>query len=314
LLNKLVLIVAGVTGFLLPLTINYGYAASTPVVTDAACDALRLRWQTKSQGKASLREKNFYLFDAADLGCSEMVTLFLSEGAVVDARDRAGNTGFMLAARKGHRDSMELLLSAGADPKQTNLLGTTALLMAASNNRRRVTKRLLELGLDPNRANSKGVTPLLAATFNGNTRLVLLLLQSGADLRVTDASGKGALVYASGKGFHKIVRILFESSTLEINQRYGNDLTALMWAAGFSNDVPVKDGVMTVEYLLAQGADPDLVDNRGRTALHVAAQRGHTEVVALLLENGADPTIADQAGLLARDVATSESVKLLLGN
>ncbi|KAM6986612.1 ankyrin repeat and SOCS box protein 1 [Aplochiton taeniatus] len=44
-----------------------------------------------------------------------------------------------------------------------------------------------------------------------------------------------------------------------------------------------------VGYLLAQGAEVDLVDVKGQTALYVAAVNGHLDCVRILLEAGADP-------------------------
>jgi len=48
--------------------------------------------------------------------------------------------------------------------------------------------------------------------------------------------------------------------------------------------------------LLEHGA---MIDNRGyqgRTALHLAARNGQTEVMRLLLERGADPHVHDEDG------------------
>ena len=42
-------------------------------------------------------------------------------------------------------------------------------------------------------------------------------------------------------------------------------------------------------FLLEQGADPNIADSIGRTALHAAAETGKADLVARLLQNGADP-------------------------
>ena len=52
-----------------------------------------------------------------------------------------------------------------------------------------------------------------------------------------------------------------------------------------------------VRYLLEKGADPNIPDKGGRTALmHACAEQAGREVVSLLLENGADPSLKDYAG------------------
>jgi ankyrin repeat protein len=85
-----------------------------------------------------------------------------------------------------------------------------------------------------------------------------------------------------------------------------------MWAAGYSDDATAADGAATVGLLLATGARPDLADNRGRTALMIAAGRGHPEVVKLLLAAGADPKLRDKDGKTAADLATDDAVKTAL--
>ena len=51
------------------------------------------------------------------------------------------------------------------------------------------------------------------------------------------------------------------------------------------------------------GADVNLADYNGRTALHVAAAHGRAEHVAFLLRHGADPRAMDVNGLTPLDVA-----------
>ena len=86
----------------------------------------------------------------------------------------------------------------------------------------------------------------------------------------------------SARGFTAIVKRLLDAG-VDVNQRYGNALTLLIWAAGHANDVPEKDGVATVELILARGAQLDAADDRGRTALMTAAEQGHGAVVRRLV-------------------------------
>lgn len=46
-----------------------------------------------------------------------------------------------------------------------------------------------------------------------------------------------------------------------------------------------------VRYLLEKGADVDVQTSSGYTALHQAAQQGHTVVITLLLQSKASPNI-----------------------
>ncbi|WP_214102895.1 ankyrin repeat domain-containing protein [Acrocarpospora catenulata] len=64
----------------------------------------------------------------------------------------------------------------------------------------------------------------------------------------------------------------------------------------------------TVELLVAAGADPDIPDEQGRTALHLAAAEGDAETVALLLASGARQDAADADGDTPLAYAASPAV------
>lgn len=53
-------------------------------------------------------------------------------------------------------------------------------------------------------------------------------------------------------------------------------------------------------YLLESGADPNIQDKMGKTALmHACVEQAGAEILSLLLSSGADPTLEDHAGLSA---------------
>jgi uncharacterized protein len=64
-----------------------------------------------------------------------------------------------------------------------------------------------------------------------------------------------------------------------------------------------------VDLLLAHGATLDDADNRGRTALMIAAELGDAGVVDLLLQRGADRTLKDKQGKTALDLAANAGVR-----
>eukprot|EP00742_Colponemidia_sp_Colp-10_P022654 GILJ01026813.1.p1 GENE.GILJ01026813.1~~GILJ01026813.1.p1 ORF type:complete len:281 (+),score=26.44 GILJ01026813.1:350-1192(+) len=74
-----------------------------------------------------------------------------------------------------------------------------------------------------------------------------------------------------------------------------NALDALGWAPlHIATDC---EQVAAAELLLRLNADPDSKQrDSGRSALHLASQRGHSSIVNLLITNGADVNIVDEAG------------------
>lgn len=71
-------------------------------------------------------------------------------------------------------------------------------------------------------------------------------------------------------------------------------------------------------YLLENGADPNIQDKTGKTALmHSCLEQADPEIISLLLNSGADPTLEDHAGLSALVYAVNsgnrEILSVLLG-
>jgi ankyrin repeat protein len=82
------------------------------------------------------------------------------------------------------------------------------------------------------------------------------------------------------------------------------------------NDAALNGELQKVKELMGQGADPNGVDQEGRTALMFAAFNGHTEIARLLLDAGSEVGIRDAMGRTALLFASTgpfeETVKLLL--
>ena len=215
---------------------------------------------------------------------------------------------FMLhtaASSTGNPAIVQLLLGAGADPNAVDDFGRTPLHTGAENSNPVVASHLVAAGADPNALDNEGETPLhRSARYNENERVVARLLAAGADPLVERNDGRtplhSALRYDAVRG---VISVLVQAGAAE-------NLTPLQLAA-------LQDDAWAVTSLLAEGADPNVVDAYGWTSLHYAVPLSASGVVSALLEAGADPNIRTVDGVTALHLAarqgTSAVVSDLLG-
>ena len=297
------------SAFALALCLSAGTALAQPArpAGPLACRELEQRLALLAADAVSA-QRNGLLFAAADSGCAALARRLIAAGASLAARDRLGAMALARAARAGHVPLVEVFLAQGAAIDARNLEGATALFLAAAAERQATVALLLAKGADANLPGPSGVTPLAAAAFKGNGRIVDQLLARGADLNAIDTTGKAAMTYAAARGFALIVRRLIAAG-VDAGRAYGNDLTALMWAAGRDEGVGVRAALDVIALLVDAGAPLDATDDRGRTALMIAAELGHGEVVEVLLARGADRAIRDKGGKRAVDLASGAGVR-----
>jgi ankyrin repeat protein len=100
----------------------------------------------------------------------------ITAGADVNARDRYGQTGLMLAAQAGHTEIVDALIAANADLNQTAKFTLTALMLAILAGRQEAARRLVEAGAD---VRVKGTG---APGFFGKTALDLATERGYSDL------------------------------------------------------------------------------------------------------------------------------------
>ena len=125
---------------------------------------------------------------------------------------------------------------------------------------------------------------MIHAASNGKSLVVQYLLEQGADYQVNalDLQGNGgtALIHAARGGHLDVLRLLLKKSVnlneVELTKRR----TALMEAS-------VRGHRESVLFLLDQGAEMNLKDFKGQTALGLAVSRRHLEISKDLLFRGA---------------------------
>jgi ankyrin repeat protein len=240
----------------------------------------------------------------ADIGA---VRRLLQQGAAVNVSETDGSTPLHWAVESDDPEMTRLLLKAGADAKRANRYGMTPLHLAAVNGNAGVMRELLDAGANANAALPEGETVLMTAARTGSAEAVTLLLDRGADVNAQERwYGESALMWAAAENHGEAVRILIargapvnSRSTLQktANRRAGQNIlslgnwTPLMYAAR-------ENALDAGRALVKGGADLNLTDPDGATALAIAIINANYEFGALLLEAGADPNVVDtEAGM-----------------
>ncbi|CAH0382945.1 unnamed protein product [Bemisia tabaci] len=165
---------------------------------------------------------------------------------------------------------------------------------------------------------------LLEASRNGNFPVVekilaskakrsgpLASLRRGPGANVQDASGYSCLHHAALNGHADIVELLLthEASPNIVDNKGSSPIHLAAWSGNLE----------IVRLLLCHGPsvpNVNLTTQDNETALHCAAQYGHTSVVNILLEHNCDPTIRNTRQETALDLAAQygrlEAVELLV--
>ncbi|XP_026217940.1 ankyrin repeat and sterile alpha motif domain-containing protein 1B isoform X4 [Anabas testudineus] len=133
-------------------------------------------------------------------------------------------------------------------------------------------------GLNVNCTDSSGYTPLHHASLNGHREVVLKLLQFEASTNVADSKGCSPLHLAAWRGDVDIVRILIHHgpSHCRVNQQNHERETALHCAAQYGH-------TEVVSVLLQELTDPTMRNSRQETPLDLAALYGRLQVVCMLV-------------------------------
>jgi ankyrin repeat protein len=244
--------------------------------------------------------------------CKACVEALIQYKADIQMPDPDGIAPLTLAMMNGNWDLAQRFIDAGADVNQWDIYGQAPLHVAIENayvSRKggmanlgtdkspnsiegwEVVRTLVEKGADPNQqmffrppkesgqvsAGSRGTTPFHRACAANDIELIRFLLVHGADIRLHTAHQETPMMLViNGRGREDEI-----ISTLRFLKEGGaevNTVQKVMW----------------------------INRNRGGTALHAALKKNYKKVMMELVTGlGADPDIKDEDGLTALDYAQS---------
>ncbi|GBG28576.1 Ankyrin repeat domain-containing protein 50 [Hondaea fermentalgiana] len=201
--------------------------------------------------------------------------MYRERALMVSVRDSTGCTPLHIAAAQGNASAVRALLRWGADLRVRNLDDDLAMDVAAD----RVTRRALQAGLRMPSTTS-------SAAFDG------------------DHSAPGPEM---SQGTVQTLRTLAECGE-DVNERFGLSLQASLHEAARAGDLRV------VKFLVEEGggADVNLIDANGRTALHLAAEQAdavHRAIADVLIRNGAHLDLTSHAGLTPLHAVAASTIR-----
>ena len=241
---------------------------------------------------------------AVDYGSLETITTMLESEVGIDLNitDNDGRGLMHSASVNGHPRIIHLLKENGLDPNSQDRNGLTPLHDASRSGKVEVTKILLELGADSSITDNYRRTPLTVAWQYGETSIMGVLeggsyFGPGKSIPNVDRLPIWSLARL-GLIDQLKKAILRKTNDLWTNEP-GSEYTALHWA------VEAKQ-TKSLRILLDNGRTPtDEFNHELRTPLHLAAHWGNLEATTELLNHGADPEIEDRWGTTALPIAQS---------
>jgi ankyrin repeat protein len=253
------------------------------------------------------------VIDAVKQGSPEALRTALKRRANVNLPEPDGMTALHWAVRDNDAQAVQLLIRAGANVKAASRYGITPLSLAATNGNGAMVQALIKAGADPNAALPDGETVLMTAARAGDAASVRALIVAGAAVNAREKTqGQTAVTWAAMENNGEAVRVLAEggadlnatSTTLQFPEfkwitsgMVSTSLphggwTPLMYAAR-------QNAPAAARALLESGADPNLTDPEGSTALMLAIVNAHFDLAAMLIEKGVDLNVADSTGMTA---------------
>ena len=176
-------------------------------------------------------------------------------------------SGIHLAAMYGLKTATQKLLDAGASADSRDCSGRTPLFLAAEGSHHQVVRALLQGGAEVNVRSWRG-TALNCAVSSCNITSTQLLLEAGADPDTRDEEGT-PVIFDAAKVRLETDEMAPTAQFVKLLQKHGANLKARDTSQRTILHVAAEEcNLEAVQMLLAEGLDPDVIDDTGLTPLH----------------------------------------------
>jgi len=179
---------------------------------------------------------------------------------------------FFVAIKQDNARAITSLLQRGFDPNTPNAEGMPGLYLALREPSLKAAEALIAWPKTNVEARTlQDESPLMLAALKGHLQLAKMLVERGADVNKT---GWTPLHYAATNGHLAIMELLLDNYAY-IDAESPNGSTPLMMAALYGTPAAVK-------LLLEAGADPNLKNQLGMTAMDFARRGNRKDAEELI--------------------------------
>ncbi|PHH74930.1 hypothetical protein CDD80_2741 [Ophiocordyceps camponoti-rufipedis] len=203
----------------------------------------------------------------------------VGDGSLINVQDEMGRSPLHLAVLSRCFDLVQELLASGAHTELADVLGRTALHCAAAGGDEAITTALLSAKADVDAVDRMRQSPAHLAVTWGTSPVLQILMAAGANLGQDD-QGETPLHKAAFRGCAQMCNIILATSNQRfISARDHAGRTALHAAA----ECEYEDRG-TLDAILNASSKACLTNYIGHMAIHIAAHKGHIDVVRMLLD------------------------------
>ncbi len=250
------------------------------------------------------------LFDAVKSGNLHALTRCISSKEELFKKNDLYQNLLHLAVISGNKKMVTYLLNKGIDIDAADTNGDTPLtLCALYHERNELLAYLIKRHATLEHKNSLGRSALSIALRYGHVEHIRTLIEAGVNIHTFDGLETPlTLIHAAiskfpshADAFRTLQReLLIKGATVDIRTNHLG-WTPLMQTTTHRQD---EDTQEHLELLISLGAEVNLTDKNGRTALMLAASMGRHRAVKTLLDNYAEPNLSDHYGWSALMLST----------
>ena len=203
-----------------------------------------------------------------------------------------GYTALHLAAKEGSKDIIRTLLELGADQSIADIDGRRPLhayLLRSGMSDHEVLKLFTQYDIEDDKSTNAIIMAVLSDDTGDNVKM---LNELGLDINSSNDDGDTPLIAfcKDANGKVTVIRNLLNIPGIDVNRQNKNGETALMALLKYTSGVTTREKALI---LLDAGADPEIGDKNGETALTYIIDKEYEELLLHIKEKEVEEVVQE---------------------